>query len=236
LLPFEPSDEPLPIRRTILENDPFPNGRPALRKRASRALFRFLAMFCVGVGTTLAWQSYGDVARELIANSYPQLGWFAPRPLPTAQDAPGMVGLAARAAPSFDQQQLTALSLDAVRQSVDRIAAGQELIVRSIDQMTAGQGQMTRSADQTTPSISQAASAKANDIRVESPAVEASLQPTLGSDMKPTEARPPQTLSETEKQPSCSERVRWFLLSVSFGCCAVPPESMALLDFKSARP
>src|SRR5260370_19754968 len=57
LLPIEPSDEPPPIRPTILE-DPFHNGQPPLRKRASRALSRFLAIFCVGVGTTLAWQSY----------------------------------------------------------------------------------------------------------------------------------------------------------------------------------
>jgi hypothetical protein len=204
LLPFEPSDEPPPVRRSILENDPLPNRQPSLRKRASRALSRFLAMFCVGIGTTLAFQSYGDVAREMIANSYPQLGWLAPRSLPSDQNAPSMVGLATRAAPSFDQHELTALSLDAMRQSVDRIAAGQELIVRSIDQMTAGQGQMTHSVDRATTSIAQAGSANASDIRVESSAIEASMQPTLGSDIKSAEARLPQTLSETEKQPSAA--------------------------------
>jgi hypothetical protein len=74
--------------------------------------------------------------------------------------------------------------------------------VRSIDQMAAGQGEMMHSADQTTTSMAQAALANASDIRVESSAVEASLQPTLGSDIKSTEARSPQTLSEIEKQPS----------------------------------
>src|SRR5437879_4012299 len=92
LLHIEPSGEPPPLRPTILEIDPFPNGQPSLRKRASRALSRFLAMFYVGVGTTLAWQSYGDAAREMIATSYPPLGWLAPRPLPIAQNASGMVG------------------------------------------------------------------------------------------------------------------------------------------------
>jgi hypothetical protein len=217
LLPFEPSDEPPPIRSTILENAPL-NGQPSLRKRASRAPSRFLTIFCVGVGTTLAWQSYSDAAREMIANSYPQLGWIAPRPLPTAQNASGMIGLATPPTPSPDQQQLNAMSLDAMRPSVDRIAVGHELILRSIDQtavghaqitrsldqIAAGQGQMTHSVDQTTTSIAQAASAKASDIRVESPAVEASLQPTLGLDTKPTEARPPETLSEREKQLSAA--------------------------------
>src|SRR5215470_1901719 len=47
--------------------------RPALRKRGS--LTRVLFTFFVGVGAALAWQSYGDAARQIIANSYPQLGW-----------------------------------------------------------------------------------------------------------------------------------------------------------------
>jgi PAS domain-containing protein len=45
-----------------------------------------------------------------------------------------MSGLAAPAAP-FDQQQLNA-SLDAMRQSIDRLVAGHQLIFCSIDQIT----------------------------------------------------------------------------------------------------
>jgi hypothetical protein len=76
LLPVEPSVEAPAVRPAALENDPFPNGQPSLRKRASRALARFLITFCISVAATLAWQSYGHPARELIANSYPQLaGW-----------------------------------------------------------------------------------------------------------------------------------------------------------------
>ena len=51
---------------------------------------RFLIAACVGVVATLAWQSYGDTARQIIANSHPQLSWLAPeaavaqnRPVPT---------------------------------------------------------------------------------------------------------------------------------------------------------
>jgi hypothetical protein len=51
----------------------------ALRKRASLPLTRFLMTFCIGVGATLAWQSHGDAARKIVARSYPQLGWLAPR-------------------------------------------------------------------------------------------------------------------------------------------------------------
>ncbi len=226
LLPVEPSDEPPPLRPTTLENDPFPNGQPSLRKRASRALSRFLITFCIGVAATLAWRSYGDAARQMIANSYPLLGWLAPRPLPTAQNIPGMIDLAAPAAPSLDLQRLNAMSLDAMRQSIDWIAAGQEEIARSIDQIAkgiaagqeqttrstdqiatsiaAGQEQITRSIDQITTSIAQVPSAKVGGITVESRADGASLQPTVRLDIKPTEAGPPQTSSEREKQFSAA--------------------------------
>jgi hypothetical protein len=110
-----------------------------------------LVTFCSGVAATLAWQSYGDAAREMIANSYPQLGWVAPQPAPIAQNVPDAVALAAPTAPSPDQQQLNAMSLDAVRQIVDQIAASQEQIARTVDRtatsVVAGQEQLTRSVD-----------------------------------------------------------------------------------------
>jgi hypothetical protein len=161
LLPVEPAVE-TPVRPTILENDRFQSEQPSLRKRASRALARFLVAFCIGVTATLAWQSYGDAAREMIANSYPQLGWLAPQAEPVAQSAPETIALVAPAAASFDQQQPNAISLDldAVRQGIDQIAASiaaiqeqmsrsadriaTEQIARSVAKLTAGQEQMTR--------------------------------------------------------------------------------------------
>ena len=53
--------------------DRLPSKRPSLGKRASRALARFVITFCIGVAATLAWQSYGDAAREMIASSSAQL-------------------------------------------------------------------------------------------------------------------------------------------------------------------
>src|SRR6266481_3788675 len=159
LLPVEPSlDEPPPVRPPVLENERLPNGQPSLRKRASRALSRFLITFCIGVAAALAWQSYGDAAREMIASSYPQLGWLAPHAEPVAQNAPDMIAVAVRAATSLDQQKFDALSLDldAVRQSIDRIAtsiaAGQEQMTRRIehsierntDRLATGQDETTR--------------------------------------------------------------------------------------------
>src|SRR5262245_3683729 len=41
---------------------------PSLGRRASRGLARFLIIFSIGIGATLAWQSYGDSVRAMLAN------------------------------------------------------------------------------------------------------------------------------------------------------------------------
>jgi len=108
-------------RRADLKTDQIPSKRPSVFKRASRAFAPLLITFCIGVAATLAWQSYGDAARKMIANSSPQLSWLAP------QDAPAQTprNMVAPAAPSADQQQLnaTSLGLAAMRQSLDQLAA-----------------------------------------------------------------------------------------------------------------
>jgi hypothetical protein len=241
LLPVGPSDMPSPIHTTTLKND-FPNEQPALRKRALRSLSRFLIAFCTGVAA-MAWWSYGDAARPIIANSYPELGWLAPQAA-TVQKAPDTIALAGSAVVGPDQLQLDAMlgELHAMRLSLDRIAAGQELITRSIDEIAtsiaagqermtrstdqtatsvaagqeprqstnqtaasiaAGQEQITRNTDQTATDIDQAPS-KPTSIPVESRTDGALLQPTARLNIKPTEARPPQTSSERGKQLSAA--------------------------------
>ena len=123
-----------------------PRRRPSFGKRVLRALFTL----GLGVGGTLAWQSYGDTAREMIADASPQLSWLAPpavAAVPAAAETDASASAAAApAAPASDQQQLnaTSLGLAAVRQSIDQLAA----------QFAAGQQQMAnqiarlQSADQ----------------------------------------------------------------------------------------
>jgi hypothetical protein len=110
-----------------------PHQRPSFRKRASRSLARFLIAFCIGVVATLAWQSYGDAARDMIARSTPQLAWLAPQ-----------AGTVASPAHSPDLEQIKAMSLDltVVRQSVGQLAtlaaqsvADQEQMARDITQL-----------------------------------------------------------------------------------------------------
>jgi len=95
------------------------NKRPSFGGRASRALTRFLIIFALGVGTTLALQSYGDVARARIANSSAQLGWLAPQPIvPTIPNAPS-----APSGPASAYVQQRALGLASMRQLVEELGA-----------------------------------------------------------------------------------------------------------------
>ena len=111
--------------------------QPLLDKRASGGFARFLIIFCIGVAATLVWQSYGDVAREMIADSSPQLRWLAPQTV--AQTAPDMVAPTAPATPSPDVQQLKGMSLGlaAVRQSVEQLAAAQQQMTDEIAKLQA---------------------------------------------------------------------------------------------------
>jgi hypothetical protein len=124
LLPVELSIEAPAVHAADLENDRFANEQPSFGKRASRPLARFLITFYIGVAATLAWQSYSDTARQIIASLSPQLGWLAPRAA-VAQTVPDTI------------EQMT--------RSVDRIVtASQEQMTRRVDQLAAGQEQMTR--------------------------------------------------------------------------------------------
>jgi hypothetical protein len=218
---------PVPARLTTVENELFSNGQSSFRKRALRA-FSLLIAFCTGVAATFAWWSYGDATRQAIANSYPQLGWLAPPHAAIVQKAPDRIAPA-----GSNQRQLDARlgdDLHAIRLSLDRIAAGQELMSGSIDEIAtriaARQEQMTRSTDQTgvaagqepkTRSIDQAAttittgqgqisvdeapSAKTSSITVESQGDAVSLRPALPSNINPTEAK---TASTWRIAPACS--------------------------------
>jgi hypothetical protein len=146
----EPSEEPIwatePVDSSFPRNDQLRSERLPPGKPASRVFGRFLITFCIGVAATLAWQSYGGTAREMIASSSPHLSWLAPAA--PVDEAPGLAPPAAAvaeapAAPSSDQEELKALlfGLAGLRQRVDEIAAqlaaGQEQVTRDINKLQA---------------------------------------------------------------------------------------------------
>ena len=121
--PTKTSSEPRPVSGTITNLDAETHPVPSLRKRSRRDLTRFLIIFGMGVGTTLAWQSYGDQIREMIANSSPQLGWLAPQAA-LAETVPEAEPIAPATASSERQQlEVMSISLAAMQQSIDQLTA-----------------------------------------------------------------------------------------------------------------
>lgn len=151
------------------------HGRPELRatearqtssggRRAGRGFVRFLLAAGIGVAAVLAWQSFGEAARQRIATLVPQLGWISSpgvtrsRPsseseqpaaaqanlpaaadLPTAAPAPAASNpLAPPLSPEFTRQiEAMAHDLAAMRQSVEQVAAGHEQLARAIAKLQA---------------------------------------------------------------------------------------------------
>jgi len=141
---------------------------PRRRRRPIRAFLRFLITVGIGIGGTLAWQAYGDMARQMVASTYPdQLGWLMPQASSDAAAAatpaaaiPATVGAAAPA-PALDQQQLNAISLGlaGLRRSVEELAAqiasGQQQTAGDIARLQASEqdilGKMSTSAPRPAP-------------------------------------------------------------------------------------
>jgi len=92
--------------------------RPSIIRRIIHALGRFSIALLLGVGATLAWQSYGG---EMVRAWAPSLGWLLP------------------ATPSAELQALVkpvALDLAIMKRSVEQLASNQDQLARKQDQLT----------------------------------------------------------------------------------------------------
>jgi len=86
--------------------------------RIIRALGRFSLVLLIGIGATLAWQSYGG---EVVRAWAPSLSWLVP------------------ISPSAELQALlkpVALDLAIMKRSVEQLASNQDQLARKQDQMT----------------------------------------------------------------------------------------------------
>ena len=140
------------------------NDSPA-RGPASRGFARYMLAICIGVAATLAWQSYGQAAKQIIATTAPGLGWspeakqtiaswveqlgwtkpLAGAEISTAQPSVPESTQTATVAPdnvapkaaSLDPQQVQQIALDvaALRQSVEQGAASQTKMAAEINKL-----------------------------------------------------------------------------------------------------
>src|SRR5262249_40210273 len=125
------------------------------KPRASRTFARYLVGILIGVAVALAWESYGEATKQVIATNAPELGWSPEarqtiaswieqlgwtKLEETPKAAPVVEAVAARkapAAPSIDPEQMQQLtrSRPALRQAVDQLAASQDQMSREIERL-----------------------------------------------------------------------------------------------------
>ena len=161
--PIPPVD--MMFRPAAVNNVQVPGDRPPIGKRAVRAFSGFLLTACIG-GAGVAWQSYGDAAKQIIASSAPQhvlTSWLpleklglSAQPAPPAVQADATMGAPSQPAPVAQTGQsegvapTAALSPESAQllQSMvrDLASVGQEIeqIKASIEQIKASQQQMPR--------------------------------------------------------------------------------------------
>jgi hypothetical protein len=145
------------------------------KKRSSGGFARYLLAICIGVAAILAWQSYGEATKQIIAakapelgwspetkqmiaNSVQQLGWTKPlvvesKAAPDTQTAPGTVA-------PIDPVQLQQMvqSLAALRESVQQLAARQVSLAalgQTVDQLTDSQDKIERNIDRLQGSVAE---------------------------------------------------------------------------------
>ena len=136
-------------RSSGIENDHLPSGRPSIVRRMLRSLARFFIAVLIGVGATLAWQSYGDKAREMLTTEVPSLGWLSVSTTTLTPDGQGSAqnlavpqsapipqtaapAAAAATTPEFTQLEPIARDIAAMRHSLEQLAVRQEQMAQNI--------------------------------------------------------------------------------------------------------
>jgi len=99
--PIPPVD--LRFRPAAVNNVEVPGDRPSIGRRAVRAFIRFLWVACIG-GAGVAWQFYGDAAKQIVAKWAPSFVLILSPPpenprLPEQPTPPAVQASATKAAP-----------------------------------------------------------------------------------------------------------------------------------------
>jgi hypothetical protein len=113
-------------RSSSLRDDQVVSNRPSVGRRILRTLTRFVIAFLIGVGATLGWQSYGDEARKIVVARAPTLAWLLS--VSTTKSS----AVAATSPDPAQQLEPLASNLDAVRRSVEQLAAKQDQMAQNI--------------------------------------------------------------------------------------------------------
>jgi hypothetical protein len=157
------------------KNDQVASERPSVGRRIFRIPTRFFIAVLIGVGGTLAWQSYGDAAREMVAAQAPTLAWLL------SVSTTKTPAVAATFPDPVQQLEPLASNLDVVRRSVEQLAAKQDQMSQNIATLRAVGEDIRQKMSSTPPSPSQQAPSipqpKPPQPRAQSSSVQSSSAP-----------------------------------------------------------
>jgi hypothetical protein len=204
--PLVPNIEPslrLRPHPSSFNSDQLASDRPSIGRRMFRGVTRFFIAVLIGVGATLAWQSHGDDAKQIVRTWAPSLAWLLPVSSTTSpSDGPVSAQNAAllqsapvtqRPAPASTVtagelgQQLEPITRDltVVRRSLEQIAAKQEQMAQNIATLQAAEQDIRQKMSSLPPSRP-APPRKPPEAAAQSSAVQSSSVPP-----PPPPARPP---------------------------------------------
>ena len=143
--PVKPSS-PRPSRHDQVASD-----RPPVGRRIFRTLARFFVAVLIGVGGTLAWQFYGDAAREVVIARAPTLAWLL------SVSTTKSPAVAATSLAPAQQLEPLASNLDLVRRSLEQLAAKQDQMAQNIATLQGVQEDIRQKMSYTPPSTPQQA-------------------------------------------------------------------------------
>ena len=129
-----------------LKDNHIASDRPSIGRRILRTLTGFFIAVLIGIGATLAWQSHGDAARDMVVAQAPSLGWLLSISM---TKSPAM---AATAPHPVQQLEPLASNLDVVRRSVEQLAAKQEQMAQNIATLQAVADDIRQRMSTTPPS------------------------------------------------------------------------------------
>jgi hypothetical protein len=105
-------------------------GKPPIAERMAKSLARFCATVLIGVGLTVAWQSYGEDAKEMARSWAPSLAWLLPT---TNINKPAETTISPEL---MQQMKLIAVDVAIVRRNLGQIVANQEQLSTKQDQLS----------------------------------------------------------------------------------------------------
>jgi hypothetical protein len=141
--------------------------RPSLIRRIFRTVIRFVVTLLIGIGGTLAWLSYGDAVKGMVAVQAPTLARLLP---PT--------GWPASSNPA--QQPAAAYNLETLRLNIEQLAARQDLMAQSFATLLAIEmdirQKMAFTPASAVPAPSQPAAPRPAQLRTQSSARSSAVQ------------------------------------------------------------